>query len=325
MDRRTMLAAGAALLAGSPAGVRANEPNWPSRPITFVVPISAGSPTDVMARAVAQDLSPKLGQPIVVDNKPGGGGLIATTAVQQAKPDGHTFLFTISSHSINPAVRKQVRYDPIRDFTPIGLIGAVPHVLVVGPHVPAQDLAALVALARSKPDRLSYGSAGIGISNHMEGELFASMIGARMVHVPYKGGSSEARADLFAGRIDMLFDVLANAAPFVREGRLKAMGVAQARRSRLAPEIPTLAESGLPGFDVMPWTGLLGPAGVDPAIARRLGRVLVDTVTEPKMVERLATTGIEAIGQTPEQFAAFLQRDVAQWNEVARKARIEID
>ena len=324
MDRRTMLAAGAALLAGA-TGARANDPNWPSRPITFVVPISAGSPTDVMARALAQELSPKLGQPIVVENKPGGGGLIATTAVQRARPDGCTYLFTISSHSINPAVRRQVRYDPIRDFTPIGLIGAVPHVLVVGAHVPAANLKELVALARSRPDRLSYGSAGIGISNHMEGELFASMIGAQMVHVPYKGGSSEARADLFAGRIDTLFDVLGNAAPFIREGRLKAIGVAQARRSRLAPDIPTLAESGLPGFDVMPWTGLLGPAGVDAAIVRRLGRVLNETVTEPRMVERLATTGIEAMGYTPEQFAEFLQRDVRQWQELARKAKIEID
>jgi tripartite-type tricarboxylate transporter receptor subunit TctC len=324
MDRRTMLAAGAVLLAGA-TGARANAPNWPSRPVTFVVPISAGSPTDVMARAIAQELSPKLGQPIVVENKPGGGGLIATTAVQQSKPDGYAYLFTISSHSINPAVRRQVRYDPIKDFTPIGLIGAVPHVLVVGSHVQAANLEELVALARSKPDRLSYGSAGIGISNHMEGELFASMIGARMVHVPYKGGSSEARADLFAGRIDMLFDVLGNAAPFIREGRLKAIGVAQARRSRLAPGIPTLAESGLPGFDVMPWTGLLAPAGVDATIVRRLARVLNDTVTEPRMVERLATTGIEAMGYTPEQFAEFLERDVRQWQELARKARIEID
>jgi tripartite-type tricarboxylate transporter receptor subunit TctC len=324
MDRRTMLAAGAALFAGA-TGARANDPNWPVRPVTFVVPISAGSPTDVMARAIAQELSPKLGQPIVVENKPGGGGLIATTAVQQARPDGYTYLFTISSHSINPAVRKQVRYDPIKDFTPIGLIGAVPHVLVVGSHVPAANLKELVALARSRPDRLSYGSAGIGISNHMEGELFASMIGAQMVHVPYKGGSSEARADLFAGRIDTLFDVLGNAAPFIREGRLKAIGVAQARRSRLAPEIPTLAESGLPGFDVMPWTGLLGPAGVDPAIVRRLGRILNDTLNEPRMVERLATTGIEAMAYTPEQFGEFLQRDVRQWVELARKAKIEID
>jgi tripartite-type tricarboxylate transporter receptor subunit TctC len=146
-----------------------------------------------------------------------------------------------------------------------------------------------------------------------------------MVHVPYKGGSSEARADLFAGRIDTLFDVLGNAAPFIREGRLKAIGVAQARRSRLAPEIPTLAESGLPGFDVMPWTGLLGPAGVDPAIVRRLGRILNDTLNEPRMVERLATTGIEAMAYTPEQFGEFLQRDVRQWVELARKAKIEID
>jgi tripartite-type tricarboxylate transporter receptor subunit TctC len=324
MDRRTMLAAGAALLTGA-AGARATDPNWPARPVTFVVPISAGSPTDVMARAIAHELTPKLGQPIVVENKPGGGGLIATTAVQQAKPDGYTYLFTISSHSINPAVRRQVRYDPIKDFTPIGLIGAVPHVLVVGSHVPAANLKELVALARSKPDRLSYGSAGIGISNHMEGELFASMIGAQMVHVPYKGGSSEARADLFAGRIDTLFDVLGNAAPFIREGRVKAIGVAQARRSRLAPEIPTLAESGLAGFDVMPWTGLLGPAGVDPAIVRRLGRILNDTLNDPKMVERLATTGIEAMNYTPEQFSEFLQRDVRQWQELARKAKIEID
>lgn len=324
MNRRRLLVTASALGA-APWGVRADDRGWPSRPVTFVVPLSAGSPTDVMARALAQELSSKLGQPIVIDNKTGGGGLIATTAVQMAKPDGHTFLFTISSHSINPAVRKRTGYDPIRDFTPIGLIGAVPHILVVGKHVPVTNLQELIALARSKPGALTYGSAGVGISNHMEGELFAAMIGASMVHVPYKGGSSEARADLFAGRIDLLFDVLGNAAPLIKEGRLKPIGVAQARRSKLAPELPTLAEVGLPGFDVMPWTGLLGPAGVDSAIVNKLGRVLVETVNDPKMAARLATTGIEAIAYSPAEFADFMKRDYEQWVRVARGARIELE
>jgi tripartite-type tricarboxylate transporter receptor subunit TctC len=324
MNRRRVLLAAPAIVS-VPWVARADDRGWPARPVTFVVPLSAGSPTDIMARALAQELSAKLGQPIVIDNKTGGGGLIATTAVQKAKPDGYTYLFTISSHSINPAVRKRSGYDPIRDFTPIGLIGAVPHILVLGKHVPASNLQELIALARSKPGGLSYGSAGVGISNHMEGELFAGMIGATMVHVPYKGGSSEARADLFAGRIDMLFDVLGNAAPLIREGRLKPIGVAQARRSKLAPDLPTLSEVGLPGFDVMPWTGLLGPSGVDPSIVSKLGRTLVETVSDPRMTARLATTGIEAIAYTPTEFGDFLRRDFEQWVRVARDARIELE
>jgi tripartite-type tricarboxylate transporter receptor subunit TctC len=325
-SKRALLFAGAGLIAGlslSPA--RGSELDWPTRPVTFVVPLSAGSPTDVMARAIAHELSRRLDQPIVVENKPGGGGLIATNAVKHARPDGYTFLFTISSHSINSAVRRQARYDPVADFTPIGLIGAVPHVLVVGRQLPVSNLEELLSLARSKPGGLSYGSAGVGISNHMEGELLSSMTGIEMVHVPYTGGSSQARGDLFEGRIDMLFDVLGNALPFIAEGRIKAIGVAQGMRSKLAPELPTLAESGLPGFDVMPWTGLLGPAGVNAAIVDKLGLALMETVTEPQMVERLAKVGIEAMGYSPQQFSAFIEQDAKRWNELARKAQIEID
>ena len=325
MNRRHFVSTAVGALGLASTAARAQDTTWPNRPVTWVVPLAAGSPTDVMARTIAAELAPRLGQNLIVENKPGGGSLIATTAVQQAKADGYTFLFTISAHTINAAVRKTARYDPIKDFTPVGLIGAVPHVLVVGRHVPASDLPQLIALAKSQPGKLSYGSAGIGISNHMEGELFTSMIGAQMVHVPYKGGSSDARQDLLAGRIDALFDVLGNAIPFIRDGRLKAIGVAQARRSKLAPELPTLAESGLPGFDVMPWTGLLGPAGVDPAIVRKLARELLAVLGEPKMVERLATVGIEPIAYSPEQYDAFLRRDLATWVEVARKAKIELD
>ena len=193
-----------------------------------------------MARTLAGELQQRLGQTVVVDNKPGGGSLIATSIVARAKPDGYTFLFAVSAHTINPAVRRQVNYDPIKDFTPVGLVGAVPHVLVVGKDLPVGNLRALVALAKSKSDKLSYGSAGIGISNHLEGELFSNQIGTELVHVPYKGGSSEARQDLLAGRIDMLFDVVGNAVPFIKDGRLKAIGVAQAKRTKLAPDLPTL-------------------------------------------------------------------------------------
>lgn len=240
MQRRQFCSFAAAAAAWPIAGpVRSQETTWPTRPITLVVPLAAGSPTDIMARSIAAELVPRLGQQVVIENKPGGGALIATTAVQQAKGDGYTYLFTISSHTINAAVRKTARYEPIKDFTPVGLIGAVPHVLVVGKDVPAGNLSELVALAKSRPGKLSYGSAGIGISTRMNSEeTFASLAGLDLVHVPYKGGSSEARQDLFAGRIDMLFDVLGNAVPFIKEGRLKPIGVAQARRSKLAPELP---------------------------------------------------------------------------------------
>ncbi|MBN9428398.1 MAG: tripartite tricarboxylate transporter substrate binding protein [Burkholderiales bacterium] len=325
MDRRSFSRLLMACLCAAGVSQAAAQGDWPTRPITLVVPLAPGSPTDIMARAIGAELQQRLGQAVVVENKPGGGSLIATSAVQNAKPDGYTYLFAISAHTINPATRRQARYDPIKDFTPVGLIGAVPHILVVGKHLPVNNLRELIALAKSKPDKLSYGSAGIGISNHLEGELFSNLIGVDLVHVPYKGGTTEARNDVLTGRVDMLFDLVSIVRPYLKDGRLKPIGVAQAKRSRLAPELPTLAESGLPAFDVMPWTGMLGPAGIDPAIVAKFSQALRDTLADQKIIDRLAGMGIETVGSTPQQFTEFLKRDLAIWTDVARKAKIELD
>ncbi len=304
---------------------QAQQPSWPTRPITFVAPLAAGSPTDALARMVGDELGRRLGQPIVIDNKAGGGSLIATQYVQNARPDGYTFLFAVSAHTINPAIRKQVKYDPIKDFTPIALMAAVPHVLVVGKDVPAKNLAELIAYGKANPGKLTYGSAGIGISNHMEGELFASMAGINMVHVPYKNGSTAAMQDVLAGRVDMMFDVVGSSTPLIKAERVKPIGVALGRRSLLMPDIPTLAEAGLTGFEAMPWIGLFAPAGLDPAITEKMAKAVQDTLADKRVAERLGNYGTEAMYIAPTQFVEFLKGDLQKWVKIARDAKIQLD
>lgn len=300
-------------------------PAWPARPLTFVVPAGAGGPTDALARMVGDELARRLGQPIVVENRPGGGSLIATQAVQRAKPDGHTFLFAISGHTINPAIRRNVRYDPIKDFTPIALVAAVPHVLVVAKDVPARNVAELIALAKQTPGQMSYGSAGIGISNHMEAELFARMAHIQLTHIPYSKGAAAAMQDVLAGRVDMMFDVVGSAMPLIKAGLIKPIGVALGRRSKLIPDIPTLAESGLPGYEAMPWVGLLGPAQLDPGITEKMSRMIKETLAEPEISERLAKYGTEPMFMPPAEFTEFLKGDVQKWTHIGREAGIQLD
>lgn len=308
--------------AGHPAV--AQEAAWPSRPINLVTPLAAGSPTDALARMVADELAQKLGQPIVIHNKPGGGTLIATQSVQNAKPDGYTFLFAVSAHTINPAIRKNLKYDPVDDFTPVGLIAAVPHILVVGPHVQAKNLAELLSLAKENPGKLSYGSAGIGISNHLEGELLASSAGVQLLHVPYKSGSSAAMQDVIAGRVDMMFGPVGSSLPLINAGRIKAIGVAQGKRSALVPDLPTLDESGLPGFQAMPWIGLFGPANMDPAITQKMAAALKETLMDEQVSVKLANYGTEAMYLPPAEFAGFLREDVQRWSQIADDAGIQL-
>ena len=324
MKRRLFKVLALALLALCGSS-QAQQAAWPTRPITFVAPLAAGSPTDALARMVGDELGRRLGQPVVIDNKAGGGSLIATQHVQNARPDGYTFLFAVSAHTINPAIRKQVKYDPIKDFTPIALMAAVPHVLVVGKDVPVKNLAELIAYGKANPGKLTYGSAGIGISNHMEGELFASMAGISMVHVPYKSGSTAAMQDVLAGRVDMMFDVVGSSTPLIKAGRVKPIGVALGRRSQLVPEIPTLAEAGLPGFEAMPWIGLFAPAGLDPAITEKMAKALQDTLADKKVAERLGNYGTEAMYIPPDRFVEFLKGDIQKWARIARDAKIQLD
>ncbi len=327
MKRRSFNSLALTSLASLAAGgnALAQQAAWPTRPVTFIAPLAAGSPTDALARMVGDELGRRLGQTVVVDNKAGGGSLIATQLVQNARPDGYTFLFAVSAHTINPSIRKAVKYDPIKDFTPIALMAAVPHVLVIGKDVPAKNLQELIALAKASPGKMSYGSAGIGISNHMEGELFARMAGIDLIHVPYKNGSTAAMQDVLAGRVDMMFDVVGSSVPLIKAGRVKPIGVALGKRSKLVPDIPTLAESGLAGFEAMPWIGLFGPAGLDPAIAEKMARAVQETLADPKVSERLGNYGTEAIFIPPAQFGDFLRADQQKWARIARDAKIQLD
>jgi len=302
------------------------QPNaWPTRPITLVAPLAGGSPTDALARMIADELSAELGQPIIISNKPGGGSLIATQFVQHAQPDGQTFLFAVSSHTINPSVRKNLKYDPIKDFTPVALIAAVPHVLVVGKDVPVDNLAELLAYAKANPGKLTYGSAGVGISNHMEGELLAHSAGIQLLHVPYKNGSTAAMQDVLAGRVDMMFDPVGSSVPYIQAGRIKPIGVALGKRSKLVPDLPTLSEAGLPGFEAMPWIGLFGPAGMDPDITKKMADALRKILANEKLSTRLANYGTEVMYLPPSEFTDFLKSDVKKWAGIARAANIQLD
>ena len=325
MKRLNLAFAALSLFLAAGHSAVAEQTSWPTRSINLVAPLAAGSPTDALARMVADELANKLGQPIVIHNKPGGGSLIATQFVQNAKPDGHTFLFAVSAHTINPAIRKNLKYDPVDDFTPVGLIAAVPHVLVVGPHVPANNLTELLDYAKANPGKLSYGSAGIGISNHMEGELLASSAGVELLHVPYKSGSSAAMQDVIAGRVDMMFGPVGSSLPLIQAERVRAIGVAQGKRSTLVPDLPTIAESGLPGFEAMPWIGLFGPADMDPAITKKMAEALKETLADEKVSAQLANYGTEAMYLPPAEFVDFLRTDVQRWARIAQEAGIQLD
>ncbi|MCG5234352.1 Bug family tripartite tricarboxylate transporter substrate binding protein [Xanthobacter oligotrophicus] len=312
--------AAALVLAG---GVQARAEAWPTRPITLVVGFAAGGASDGTARILAERLQEELKQPVVVENRPGAGTMIATNYVSRAAPDGYTFLVGSSGHTINPGVHKQVRYDPVKDFASVTLVGSLLHVLVVRNELPAQNVAELIALAKAKPGEITYASVGAGTSTHLEAELFAAMAGIQLTHIPYKG-SAPALIDLTAGRVDMMFDAVASSLPLVNGGRIRALGVVSAQRSALLPNVPTIAESGLPGYEAMPWFGILAPAGIDPAIVEKMNVAIQKIIAEPSVKERFAKLGADIIGYGPEKFSAFIAVDLKKWADIARRANIQI-
>jgi tripartite-type tricarboxylate transporter receptor subunit TctC len=321
MDRRSFTLAGlAAAAVGLSAGPGLAQ-SWPSQPIKLIVPFAAGGAADVMARVLAERLRAKLNQAVIVENVVGGGTMIATDQVARAAPDGYTFLVAASSHTINPNVTK-VRYDPIRDFTPVTLLVSPLHVLVVGNDLPVKSVAEFIALAKAKPGTLTYGSVGFGTSTHMEAEMFAKMAGLDLVHVPYKG-SAPALNDLIGGRLHFMFDALASSGAHIDAKSIRALGVTSARRSSLVPDLPTIAETGLPGYEAVPWLGLFGPAKLDPAIVARMNEALQSVLTESEVKARFSPLGLEILSYPPAQFAAFVSEDLAKWGKTAREAGIE--
>jgi tripartite-type tricarboxylate transporter receptor subunit TctC len=312
------------VLAASVLAVQAvHAQAYPSRPIRLVVPFPPGGSADILGRALGQKLGEGLGQSVVVENRPGAGTAIAAELVAKAAPDGYTLMLgTVSSHAINPALNPKLPFDPLRDFTPIAPVAAIPFALLVHPSVPARTLPEFVGYARSKPGKLDYSSAGSGTSNHLAGELFEAMTGTHMVHIPYRG-SAPALQDLIAGRVSVMFDLVLTAAPHVRSGAVRALAVTGAKRSAALPDVPTVAESGLPGYEVSAWFGVFGPAGLPQPVVDRLNAEIARALAAPDLQQRLASQGAETLAGSPDQFAAYLKGEVAKWAKVVRNAGVQ--
>ena len=299
--------------------------DYPDRPIRLIVPFPPGGAADLMARSVGQKLAQQLGQPVVMDNRGGAGGTIATEMVAAAAPDGYTLLFgTMGTQAINPNIYPRLRYDSIKDFAPVSLTHATPRVLVVHPSVPAKDIAELIALAGAKPGELTFGSAGNGSSSHLAGEYFRAMANVDLTHVPYKG-TSAATIDLIAGRISMSFDAPAAYLNYIKSGKVRALGVTSAKRMSVLPGVPTIAEAGVPGYEVSNWLGVLAPAGTPAAVINRLNREIVHFQSDPALKKQLADLGIEAISSTPEQFLATIQAEIVKWAQVVKTSGARVD
>jgi len=298
---------------------------YPRGPVSLVVPFPAGGPTDAMARQLAQRLSDRLGQQVVVDNKGGAGGSIAAEAVAKAKPDGQTLFFgTTGTLAINPSLYSKLRYDPVKDFAPVSLMATTMNVLVVNPELPARNIGELIKLAKAKPNTLTFGSAGNGSSNHLSGELFSSSAGIQITHVPYKG-SAPALTDLLGGRLTMMFDTIAQQTGNVAAGKVRALAVTGSKRSPLLPDAPTIQEAGLKDFDVTIWFGVLAPAGTPAPVVERLNREIVVVMSTDEMKKRMQTDGAEARSTSPEEFAALIKRDMAKWGPLVKASGATID
>ena len=302
----------------------ARAADYPSRPIHLIVPYAAGGAADSIARIVAKRVGKSLGQTIVVENRGGGGSIVGTEFVNKSDPDGYTLLLGQSGPiSINPAVYKSLPYDPVKDFAPISLTTAYPYVMVVNPALGVKTLQEFVSLAKSKPGALNYGTTGVGAANHLVTELFDSKAGIRMTHIPYRG-TALAVADLLAGQVQVVFADPISALQHVNSGALIALAVTSRDRSPVAPAVPTMSESGYPGFDAVGWHGILAPAKTPPQIVARLNAEIVEALKDPETRTLLESQAMQIVGSSPEAFAGFITKDIAIWKEVADQAKIEV-
>ena len=323
---RKILSAAALIIATLAAGFAQAQPaaddKWPMRPIRFIVPFTAGSSSDIVARIVGQKLGERLGQSIVVDNRVGASGNIGTEAVARAEPDGYTIgLANTSTHAVASSLAASLPYDPVKDFVPVAMIGASPFVMAVYPGVPAKSVQELIALAKTKPKTLSYASAGPASLAHLSGALFEKMAGLELIHVPYRG-SAQSVLDLVEGRVQIQFGTLAPTLPLIRDGKVRALAITGAKRNATLPDVPTVAESGLPGYESSLWAAIVVPTGTPPAIVARLNREVVALLSDPEMVGSLGKQGLDTDPGTPEALAARIRTDVEKWRDIIQKAGI---
>jgi tripartite-type tricarboxylate transporter receptor subunit TctC len=310
------------LFAGS---TTAQPAAYPSKPIRFVVPYPAGGPLDTVARLLGQKVAESTKQPVIVDNKPGAGGNIGADAVAKAPPDGYMILMgAVATHAINPTLYASIPYDPVRDFIPVTQVASTPNVLVVNPSVPANNVREFIAYAKANPGKLNFGSGSTGSAGHLAGELFKTMAGVEMTHVPYKG-AAPAMNDLIGGQIQLMFDNLASSLAQVRAGRIRALAVTTAKRSALAPDLPTIAESGLPGFDISTWFGIFVPANTPPEIVDRLHSEFTRALAMPDIRDKMLALGAEPVGSRPGEFSAYIRTEADKYARVIKASGAKVD
>ena len=319
--RLTCVAAGLVLATGPSFA----QDNWPSKPIKLVVPFAAGGTSDILARHVGAQLQTALKQTVIVENKGGAGGVIGADSVAKSPADGHTLLLgTIATHAINPALSPNIPYNAAKDFSPILLLGSISNVLLVGPAEPARNAKELIARAKAKPGSIAFASAGQGTSQHMSGEMLKLLAGVDILHVPYKG-SGPAIQDVIAGQVPMSFETVTVALPHIQAGKVRALAVTSAKRSPVLPDVPTLQETGVAGFDVSSWQGLFAPAGTPPAIVDRLNSELQKIIASADTKAKMEALGLAYTPNTPKQFAEFQAAEQAKWAKVAKEGNVKVE
>ncbi len=304
----------------------AGAQTFPAKPLHLIVTFAAGGSSDAMARTVAKFMGDDLGQQVVIENRPGAGGNIGAEYVARATPDGYTMLFgTIGTMGIGPALYKNLSYDPLHDLAAVGILHTLPNILVVHASVPAKSLKELIAYAKSHPGELTFASAGNGTASHLAGELFKAAAGIDIVHVPYRGGGGSVTADLMAGRVSMMIETVTNALTLAKSGQMRALAVTTSQRSSAAPDLPTFAEAGLPGYEVSSWTGLFVPTGTPAPLITKLNQETVRIAHDPAYVAQMKTIGTDVASSTPQEFDSFVKAEVAKWGGAIKRAGVSVD
>ena len=322
ITRRALVIAGALMTAL--ASAHAQAPNWSSKPIRLVVPFSAGGTTDIVARLIGHRLGPALGTQVVIDNKPGANGIMGSEVVAKAPPDAHTLVIVAPGHASNVTLYKKLPYDTLADFEPIILLLTQPSMLVVHPSVKATTTADLLKLAKASPGGVTYASGGNGSSQHLAAAMFADMAGVTLTHVPYRG-SAPAEADLLGGQVNVMFASMVSVLPQVKSGRLRALAVSSDKRSAAAPDLPTVAEAGVPGYAAVAWAGLLAPKGTSPQAIAQLNAEITRIMNESEVKERLAGLGADFSPNSPKDFDQFIRAEITRWGDVIRRANLKVD